>query len=286
MLLNLLPRLPLRNSPSLDARETRIDTDTVQTYRYRGASMTELPHPTTRDEILARLREAMVQGPACTAETVSSGCPDLDAALPGGGFRRGTLVEWLGEVGAGAGVLAMLAAAAACGREGTLLVVDGDGTHTRHSPPSERFYPPAAVGAGLAAQQLIVVRPANAVDYTWALDQAMRCPGLSAVLAWPQRLSPTAFRRLQLAAEESGTLGFLVRPATAQKTPSWADVRLLVHPQPQADPSAGRRLQLELVRCRGAAHHQRIVLESNHATGTLRVVARNQQPPSAYRRAR
>ncbi len=130
--------------------------------------MTELPHPTSRDEILARLREAMAHGPACAAETVSSGCPGLDAILPGGGFRRGTLVEWLGEPGAGAGVLALLAAIAACGRDGTLLVVDGDGTHTRHSPPSERFYPPAAVGAGLAAQQLIVVRPANAVDYTWA----------------------------------------------------------------------------------------------------------------------
>lgn len=248
--------------------------------------MTELPHPTSRDEILARLREAMAHGPACAAETVSSGCPGLDAILPGGGFRRGTLVEWLGEPGAGAGVLALLAAVAACGRDGTLLVVDGDGTHTRHSPPSERFYPPAAVGAGLAAQQLIVVRPANAVDYTWALDQAMRCPALAAVLAWPQRLSPTAFRRLQLAAESSGTVGFLVRPASAQNTPSWADVRLLVHPQPQTDPSAGRSLMLELVRCRGAAHHQRIVLESDHATGTLRVVAGNQQSPSSYRRAR
>src|SRR5690606_28412459 len=131
----------------------------------------------------------------------------------------------------------------------------------------------AAVGAGLEARQLIVVRPAGAVDYAWTLDQAMRCPALSAVLAWPHKLSPTAFRRLQLAAEDSGVLGLLVRPAAAQNTPSWADVRVLVHPLSQQDPAAGRRLKLELVRCRGAAHHQSIVLESDHATGTLRVVA-------------
>ncbi len=248
--------------------------------------MVELPQPTSREVILARLREAMAQGPACPAEMVSSGCPDLDAILPGGGFRRGTLVEWLGEPGAGAGVLALQAAVAACGREGTLLVADGDGTHTRHSPPAERFYPPAAVAAGLDARQLIVVRPAGAVDYAWALDQAMRCPALSAVLAWPRKISPTAFRRLQLAAEGSGVLGLLVRPAAAQQTPSWADIRLLVHPLAQHDPSAGRRLKLELVRCRGAAHHQSIVLESEHATGTLRMVAGNQQSPSVFRRAK
>ncbi len=238
-------------------------------------------HPTTaREEILLRLREALAQATLSPAEVVRSGCAPLDAVLPGGGLHRGTLVEWLGEPGAGAGTLALQAAVAACGAEGTLLVVDGDGSHTRNGPPEERFYPPAAVRLGLRVEQLIVVRPANSIDYAWTLDQSLRCSGLSAVLAWPRRLSSQAFRRLQLAAEASTCLGLLVRPVEVRTAPSWADIRVLVHPQLPVDPAAGRRLRLELLRCRGASHRLILDLEYDHATGALRLVAGSESAAS------
>ena len=62
-------------------------------------------------------------------------------------------------------------------------------------------------------------------DELWALDQALRCPGVSAVWTWIDRLDPPAFRRLQLAAETGRTLGLLVRPASVRGRPTWSDVQ-------------------------------------------------------------
>ena len=157
---------------------------------------------------------------------VSSGCAGLDRLLRWRGFRRGSLVEWLADgEGSGAATLAMISARLACDKTETreakaLVVVD------RRSA----FYPPGAVNLGIELQRLIVVQPANKADNDWALDQALRCLGVGAVLTWQRKLAGRTFRRLQLAAEQSGVLGLLIRPATARSEPSWAGVRLLVEP--------------------------------------------------------
>ena len=71
----------------------------------------------------------------CDNRPLSSGCPPLDQLLPGAGFPRGALVEWLaGEPGSGAETLAMLAAREATRQGGVLVVMDR----------LQRFYPPAA----------------------------------------------------------------------------------------------------------------------------------------------
>ena len=98
------------------------------------------------------------------------------------------------------------------------------------------FYPLAAVAQGIEPARLIVVHPGNKADHTWALDQALRCPAVAAVVAWPEsldgKLDGRTFRRLQLAAEQGGGLGLLIRPESVRCQPSWADVRLLVEPLP------------------------------------------------------
>ena len=192
---------------------------------------------------------------------ISSGCGPLDRLLPGGGFRRATLVEWLsaGE-GSGAASLAMAAASQACRDGGAVVVLDR----------RREFYPPAAVRLGIELQDLIVVQAGSEADNQWALDQALRCPGVAAVLAWPEKLDGRTFRRLQLAAEEGGGLGLLIRPLAARREPSWADLRLLVEPLP-AEPLAGckRRLRIHLLRCHGAASGRNVDLEIDDETHTV-----------------
>ena len=196
-------------------------------------------------------------------EVVSSGFRPLDSLLPAGGIRRGSLIEWLAG-GAIAGGAATLAAAVACRlaraaqRSRTILVVDRSGW----------FHPPAILpwlgreGSGL---QLVVARPSRDEDEIWAIDQGLRCAGVAAVLAWPrmqaagsglwpaaQRRSPPharqqwsiAMRRWQLAAKSSGAIGFFVRPAAAQREPSWAEARIAVTPLPGGT-LLERRLRLE-----------------------------------------
>jgi hypothetical protein len=242
---------------------------------------------------------------------VSSGTAALDGLLPAGGFRRGSLVELLSEsAGSGAGTLALLAARQAAGDEGTVVVVDREGL----------FYPPAAARLGIDLVRLIVVRPTHDEDHAWALDQALRCPGVAAVWCSPGEPGDHALRRWQLAVETSGVLGLVLRSTTARQTPHWADVRLLVEPiasDVQKTHWAGksadrvRRLRVELLNSRQARgaieleisphaeifkrrrrqseRHQQeqptMPQEANHETRPVHL-ASQLAPPKARRRAR
>lgn len=218
-------------------------------------------------------------------EKVASGCPPLDRLLPQQGFARGWLVEWFSSgPGSAASTLALIAAREACRQGGVLVVVDREGT----------FYPPAAAAWQIDLQSMIVVRPQNDKDEHWALDQALRCEHVAAVMAWPRRLHGHTFRRLQLAAEASGCLGLLVRPSSARREPSWANVRMLVSPRgekgvgphlceapkgpvpgkrgptPFSPPfSPSWRLRVQLLRCRGRFGDNSIELQIDHQTGEI-----------------
>ena len=186
------------------------------------------------------------------AETVSTGCGPLDRLLPAGGVRRGGLLEWLcpewqsnggafGGAASGAVSLAFAVARRLAGAEGAsgraVVVVDR----------GARFHPPAVMPwfDGAEGPQLIVARPARDGDEIWAIDQALRCPGVAAVIAWPERVHPTAMRRWQLAARGGGAVGLLVRPATARREPSWAEARVAVSSRPSPG-CATRLLRLSL----------------------------------------
>jgi protein ImuA len=183
-------------------------------------------------------------------DVVPTGFAPLDRLLPAGGVRRGSLVEWLS--GGEASGAAALACAVACRLAGeadragdmpsTIVVVDRTG----------RFYPPAVLGwferarvAGLPAPRLVVARPAHDADEVWAIDQALRCRGVAAVVAWPARIHSTAMRRWQLAARASLAVGMFMRPLAAQREPSWAEARIVVTARPGGS-LAARRLRLAL----------------------------------------
>lgn len=208
-------------------------------------------------------------------EAVSSGFRRLDPLLPGGGIRRGSLVEWL-AVGEGTGA-ATLACMVACRLAGstagsspangaaarTIIVVDRRGW----------FHPPALLpwlgrhgGQAADAPRLIVARPSSDDDEIWAIDQALRCSGVAAVLAWPRMTAiwggnerplrahslqqwTTAMRRWQLAARASGAVGLFVRPEEALREPSWAEARIAVTPLPATPESmiTERSLRLAVV---------------------------------------
>jgi protein ImuA len=117
------------------------------------------------------------------------------------------------------------------------------------------------------------------------LDQALRCPGVAAALAWPEKLDGRTFRRLQLAAEEGGALGLLMRPEHVRHEPSWAEVRLLVEPRPVATPGGGRRLTIQLLRCRGGAGGGDVEVEIDDETRVVHLAPRLAHPAASRRAA-
>ena len=203
-------------------------------------------------------------------ERISSGCVPLNQLLPDQGFLRGSLVEWLGsEVGSGVSSLALLAAREACQDGRTLVILDRDG----------QFYPPAAAAWSIDLDNTIVLYPQDAQDESWALDQALRCPHVGAVLSWPQQLTSHTFRRLQLIAERSGCIGMLIRPSTARREPSWADVRVWVSPKPLQRPNTlgnvSWQLSAQILRCRRGVGDSEVTFEINCQTGEARETHRS-----------
>ena len=178
-------------------------------------------------QILAALRQQLhtnqQSGSLLSRKTVSTGCARLDDLFPAGGIQRGQLAEWLTPCsGSGAGLLSLSIAWRAIDRQhSAIVVVDRE----------KWFYPPALVGWDVNLRNLVVLRPTTKSDELWALDQSLRCPAVAAVWSWLPCLDSRDFRRLQLAAEQGGTLGLLLRPATVRGQPSWSGVQLLVEPQ-------------------------------------------------------
>lgn len=238
-------------------------------------------------------------------KVISTGIDALDRLLPDAGFREGTLVEWLAEAGSG-DQLALLAAAPALGHDRLLFVIDSETT----------FYPPAAAALGIDLRRLILVRPRKTAsekgartktvakrevpiaerqseETLWALEQTLQSRGVAVTFCRLERMNARVFRRLQLAVERGGGLGFLIRAPAARSEPSWSDVRLAVEALPEKfSPGeislSGRRWRVEVLRCRrGAAGQRSIVLEYNDATPhTLHPIANPGKTPTHFKRAR
>jgi protein ImuA len=225
-------------------------------------------------EQIARLERG--RRPAGDEAVVPSGCEALDRLLPQGGFRRGTLVEWLAAGdGSGSQTLAFYTVREACQEGGAVVVLDR----------AREFYPPAAARLGIPPDQLIVVCARNPADNTWALDQALRCPAVAAVVAWPEKLDGHTFRRLQLAAEQGGGLGVLIRPERVRHEPSWAAVRLLVEPLPCAAPDAPRRLKVHVLRRPDHATGGSVEVEIDDETHPLHPTRKLARPADPRRAA-
>jgi protein ImuA len=189
-----------------------------------------------RDEIAACGRPGQVDRPI-----VPTGWPALDRILPGGGVRRGSLVELLDErAGCGAETVAAMLTRTVCQTPGVVVIVDRDG----------QFYPPALAAWGVTFDRLIVVRAAEDADAMWAADQALRSRAAVAVWLRADRLTPADYRRLQLSATEGGAVGMLFRPARCRGQPTGADLQLAVEPRPSG---RGRTLHVEVTRCRGGS---------------------------------
>ena len=216
--------------------------------------------PADQNSLIKALRRKIrqIEGVQSAGESqvYSTGVAAVDRLLAQGGLRPGTLCEWLSDrAGSGGFTLAYLAARSAA-QSGKQIVI---------SDAAQKVY--AAALAGIAPTQLVILRPSNAADELWAIDQSLRCSGVAAVWANLAQIRQHDFRRLQLAAEAGGTLGLLCRPDRVRGQPSWSDVQFVVTPQPALK---HRRLKIEVARLRGGMGGASVTIEMNDSTGEVR----------------
>ena len=76
---------------------------------------------------------------------------------------------------------------------------------------SRTLFPPALQFFCAEPDQIIFIDLQKEKDLLWAMEEALKCEGLAAVVGEIPEISFTASRRLQLATEQSRVTGFLLR---------------------------------------------------------------------------
>lgn len=236
-----------------------------------------MTYPSSSSRAITELRERIQRlegGRAAGKSVLPFGVAEIDVVLPAGGLASGALHEVAGGGngaidGAAAALFVAGIAARARGKVLWCLV--------RHD-----LFAPALSQAGLAPDRVIYVEAGDDKTVLACFEEGLRHGGLGAVVAEVARLSMTASRRLQLAAESSGVIGIAIRrwrrqsdaADFGQPTASVTRWRVSVLPStPLPVPGIGRaRWQVELIRCR-AGESADFEVEACDAEGRLALPA-------------
>jgi protein ImuA len=121
-------------------------------------------------------------------------------------------------------------------------------------------------------ERSVFVEAQGLEERAWAMDSALRCPGVAVVVGDAEGLDISASRRLQLAAEAGASVGLLARPWWERRVLSVARTRWRVATLPG---EGDRAWTVELLRCKGlrptSEDARRWGVRWNHATGDVRV---------------
>lgn len=226
----------------------------------------------TRREVIEGLRRQIerLDRPLRARKSLPFGVPSVDRYLPERGLALGSLHEVIegGPASEFAGSATLFSAGIAARLKGPVLWC-----LTRRD-----LFAPGLMQVGLHPDRIIYVETCRDADVLLLIEEGLHERGLGAVVGEVARLSLTASRRLQLAAEASGVPALVIRRwwTVAQKDlttlPTAASTRWRITPVvSEALPADGLkrgRWRVELMRCRGAEPHSWI-LEACDAQGRL-----------------
>lgn len=196
---------------------------------------------------------AIEAGARREAGVLAFGAPELDAHLPGGGLPLGRWHELIGEgleteTAAAPAAFAALMAAPLARRGQAVWVLRRDD-----------LFAPGLAGLGFPADRLIQVCARDEAEALSVAEDALATAGVAAVFAEVDEVDLTAGRRLQLACERRGGVGFVIRRrpyggGAERAAGSAAATRWRVASAPSAPAAFGLgapRWQASLERCRG-----------------------------------
>lgn len=227
--------------------------------------------------VISELRERIQHLDGTSArlrQVLPFGVAEIDERLPGGGLAFGALHEFSGG---GAGTVDGAAAA---------LMVAGIAAQTKGQvvwclTRPDLFFP-ALAQAGLHPKRVIFVESDKEEDVLASMEEALAYGGLGAVVGELVRLPMTTSRRLQLAAEKTGTMGLAVRrwrrqtEASDYGQPTAAATRWRVSVLPSEElpvPGVGRaRWFLELMRVK-AGECAEFIVGACDASGRINLSA-------------
>jgi protein ImuA len=135
---------------------------------------------------------------------LDSGLGPIREAFPNATFPLACVHEFLSpkpENGAAAGAFIATILNPLMSNGGSLMWVSS----------TRKLFPPALKNFGIEPDRVIFVDLKREKDVIWAMDEALKCAAITAVVGEVRDMDFTASRRLQLAVEQSKVTGFIIR---------------------------------------------------------------------------
>lgn len=156
---------------------------------------------------------------AVTVRACSTGWPELDRELPGGGFPARSITEILSPQPSILEWRMLGPALAAISAAGKQIVVIG---------PPKAPHLPGLLRAGMKEDALVWIRADAPAQRLWATEQLVKANSAGAIVAWLPQARAEQIRRLQVCALACEAPIFLFRPEAARHDSSAAPLRLHV----------------------------------------------------------
>lgn len=134
------------------------------------------------------------------------GLGDMEKAFPDGVFPRGVMHELISTSSEDAtctsGFLSVIL---------SKLMEPGGSCLWISTIPRRSIYPPALAAFGIQTERILFVDTKRPKETLWAVEEALKCSSISAVVGELSELSFNDSRRLQLTVESSQVTGFIHR---------------------------------------------------------------------------
>jgi protein ImuA len=208
--------------------------------------------PEAKKDIINQLQKNILlwQGfappPAGMAKGIGLG--PLESAFPNGVFPKGTIHEMIcptpEQAAATGGFMA-----------GILASLMQQGGACLWISTFRKLFPPSLMAFNVEPDRVVFIDVQREKDVLWAMEEALKCGGLAAVIAEVREISFAQSRRLQLAVESSKVTGFLLRSdprklGTTTCVARWQITSLPSEPEDELPGVGFPRWQVDLLRVR------------------------------------
>lgn len=205
-----------------------------------------------KKEILIKLQQDILlwQGfkPQTEGKAERVGLGEMEQAFPGGVFPKRAIHEFIT-------VFPEQSAASDGFIAGLLSILMADGAACVWVGTRRKLFPASLSLFNVEPERIIFMDVKTEKDVLWITEEALKCEGLAAVVSELDDLSLIESRRLQLAVEESGVTGFILRKDFRKTVSTVATARWKISPLPTDSddglPGLGfPRWQVELLKVR------------------------------------
>ncbi|HKG05779.1 MAG TPA: hypothetical protein VKB19_04940 [Pedobacter sp.] len=180
-----------------------------------------------KKEIFLKLQQDILvwQGfkPQAGGKAECVGLGEIEQAFPGGTFPKRAIHEFIT-------VLPEHSAASDGFIAGLLAVLMQEGAACVWVSTARRLFPASLSLFNVEPERIIFMDVKTEKEVLWITEEALKCEGLSAVVAELNNLSLIESRRLQLAVEESGVTGFILRKDASKAASTVATARWKISP--------------------------------------------------------